>query len=372
MNTIRFLPLFLSGCALSCALPKTTSAAPNTKRPPVVSGPIIRGGATLPKAGELMIGEPIPFMTDLFNYARTGTVARKTKTAVYATVTIASAQPGFNAGSSKTIYANGELVLAGEKGKEHFEGSLRVAQNSGDAAAPFRDSRGAFLKVRIYRNGRFSATYSIPLKSFTQRMSFVSNGADGFLWGRDTGGSGNLISIAFAKSVSGVSPAAPPTSTPPPPAAPRGMKVRVGGEIRVTNSEDGVADGNVEMFGFVNFNGQERWKIKRPSARDQHKGDVIPLDYMTVDVIFDNPSTWILNVDGYLYDRDAGRGESILHGDEYMWNPPTSARKQTYKTFRVDLKQMIEAQSSQTTLYGDGESENANVIIKVRKLGDIN
>lgn len=365
MNKTCFLSMLL-GCAFSCALLKTVSAAPNSQRPPVISGPIIKSDRVFPQAGELMVGEPIPLMTDLFNYARTGSIARKTKTAVYATVTIASAGPGFSASNSRTTYANGELTLAGEKGKEHFEGRLRVAHNSGDADAPFSISRAAFLKLRIYRNGRVSATYSVPIKKSSQTMSFVSDGADGFLWGRDASGSGNLISVAFAKSVSGET-AAPPVSTPPPPAAPRGMKVRVGGEIRVTNSDDGVADRQVEMFGNVNFNGQERWNVRRSSARDQDKGDVILLDFMTVDVIFDDPSTWNLKVGGYLYDRDMTKSDVIIQGDDAMWN----VTKYLNKIVSVDLKQMVETQSSKTTLYGDGDSENANVIIKASKLADI-
>lgn len=373
MHTNRFISIafssaFLAG-ALSCALLEPTRAAPNTQRGPV-SGPIRNGGRNLPEVGKVMVGEPIPLMTDMLNYARTGNIASGTKAAVYATIVIASSGSGFKAGSSKTSYANGALTLAGAKGKEHFEGRFLLAQNSGDASAPFRASRATYVKVRIYQNGRVSLTTTVPLKNASGVVTtFTSNGADGFLWGRDTTGSPRLISISFSKgtaSTSGKATPPPKPPEPPKPSAPRGMKVRVGGEIRVTNSDDGVADGTVEMFGDIAFNGQERWRVKRPSARDQNKGDVILLDPMTVDVYFDNASTSILKVTGTLRDRDMHKGEFVIKGDDAMWNIIPKNH-----TFAVDLKQMVETQSGKTTLYGDGDSENANVVVTVSKLSDI-
>jgi|GEM_PF-3696258 len=373
MSKIRFPSMALLAGALTCAHCALTSAAPNTQRPPIASERILNGNKNLPPVRNVLNGDPIPLMTDMMGYARTGTIASGTKAAVYATIVIASAGSGFKAGSSKTSYANGVLSLVGNKGDEHFEGSFNLAQNSGDASAPFRGSSGTILKARIYQNGRVSLTTSIPVKKSSSTMSFTSNGADGFLWGRVTGGETRLVSISFSKGTQSTGrivpippkPPAPPPPPPPNPSSPRGMKVRVGGEIRVTNSDDGFADGQVEMFGEVYFNGQERWRIKRSSAQDYKKGAVIMLDFMTVDVYFNDASTMILKVSGSLRDRDINKGDIVIQGDDSMWNTTRNS------VINVDLKQLIEAQNGRVTLYGDGDSENANVVVTARKLSDI-
>ncbi len=372
MNRNHFLSTALLVSALSCTILGWVSAAPNTQRPPISSGPVLNGNRNLPPARNILNGNPIPLMMDMIGYARTGTIASGTKAAVYATVVIASAGSGYKAGSSKTSYANGVLNLVGAKGDEHFEGSFKLAQNSGDASTPFRVSSSTILKVRIYQSGRVNLTTSIPIKKSSSTMSFTSNGADGFLWGRATGGSPQLVSISFSKGTASTSRTVPmppkpqPAPPPPQPSGPRGMKVRVGGEIRVTNSDDGVADGQVEMFGDVAFNGQERWRIKRSSARDQDKGDVILLDYMTIDVYFNDASTSMLAVTGSLRDRDINKGDTVIRGDDSMWNTTRN------NVIRVDLKQLVEFGNGRLTLYGDGDSENANVVIIARKISDIN
>lgn len=161
-------------------------------------------------------------------------------------------------------------------------------------------------------------------------------------------------------------PPAPPPP-PPPPSGPRGMKVRIGGEIRVTNSEDGVFDNTVEMFGEVFFNGKERWRIKRSSAQDRKKGHVELIDYMNVDVYFNDGSSQLLKVSGTLRDRDIKGGNVIIKGDDDMWNVVPRDN-----TIMVDLKQMVENGTTRKTLYGDNNSENANVVIIVRKISNIN
>ena len=365
MNTTRFFATGFLGIALCGATLKTASAAPNTQRP-IVVGPIIKSDRTLPQAGTLFIGEPIPLMTEMLDYARTGHIARGTKTAVYATVTITSAASGFTASNSRISYANGELSLGGKKGAEYFEGRLRIAHNSGNAAAPFHTSRGEFLKLRIYRNGRVSATYSVPIKKVSNAMSFVSDGADGFLWGRDAD-SKSLISVAFAKSVSGATTLAPAnTSTPhvstsPPPSGPRGMKVRVTPSFVIMNSDDGIGffkkDMTIELFGSLYLGNKKSWSRSYSNELSATKGNVILGESVEAEIFYDNPASWRLKVNGSLQDSDKPSVD-----DDIVWQGNEN----------VDLKAAVEQQNGRIVLKGQADDEYADLRLKVEKIADIN
>ena len=163
-------------------------------------------------------------------------------------------------------------------------------------------------------------------------------------------------------------------------ANPRGMKVRVRSFFTVTNSDDGVADNVVEVYGNVAFNSQRVWNVTRDNARsidnkpNPNYPDVmttgpqnneIQTSSRTFDVIFDSSTTWNLIVTGYMHDRDKG----VLNKDDGMWNPFKMPQVVNIKRMADKLKRR--GQEQYFTLAGDRDSENANLTLVVSKVGDI-
>lgn len=292
----RLTHLFTLG-ALSCTLfgasPETALAKPQMQRMPTEVGQISKSPRTIQNIGDLIVGEPVAYVTDALNYAKIGRARGVTRTAVYATVVITSPTFYSKPGRSSVAYANGILNLVGKTGSEYLVGDLNVIRNGGDLSSPFQGMTFSDLSTRltIRRDGFVSIRTTIKGRrsSRVETTSFKSNGADGFLWGIDpNNGKPQLISVMLSKSVfplPGAQPAnapAEPTSAPPA-AVPRGMKVKVSGQIRVTNSDDGIAfmgnpDNTVEMFGTVKLNNHDAWNVGREKAGDHIKGDVIPFD----------------------------------------------------------------------------------------------
>lgn len=163
-------------------------------------------------------------------------------------------------------------------------------------------------------------------------------------------------------------------------ANPRGMRVRVRSFFTVTNSDDGVADNVVEVYGIVNFNGQQVWRVARDNARsidnkpNPNSPDVattgpqnneIETSSRTFDVVFGSSSTWNLIVTGYMNDRDKG----VLNKDDGMWNPFNIPQVVNIKRMADKLKRR--GQEQYFTLAGDRDSESADLTLVVSKISDI-
>lgn len=146
-------------------------------------------------------------------------------------------------------------------------------------------------------------------------------------------------------------------------ANPRGVRLTIYGFWSVTNSEDGFRDNNVEMYGSVRFNGQHVWQVAKQNAISSrnHRNDINTAS-RTFDVIFDDPATWTLRVNGFLYDYDKGSD------DEPMWNPRQQIRS-------VNIKRMNDLskarRDARVYLKGDNDSESADLVVLISKSEDI-
>ncbi len=143
----------------------------------------------------------------------------------------------------------------------------------------------------------------------------------------------------------------------------RGVRLTIYGFWSVSNAEDGFRDNNVEMFGAVNFNGQNVWRVSKQNAiSSKDRRNSINTASRTFDVIFDNPATWTLRVNGFLYDFDKGSD------NEPMWNPRQQVRN-------VNIKRMNEQsearRDARVYLPGDRDSESADLVILISKSEDI-
>ncbi len=373
--------------SLSFAPPESATANPQMKRTPNLSGATVRPqikrapsksgavvnseilkGQTFPPM-EMLVGAPIPLMTEMLNYAKIGRVGNGAKTAVYATVVITSAESRIKPGRSGVKYLHGMLSLMGNSGREYFAGNLDVANNFGGVATPFlaNTSRDSSTRISIFRDGRVSMLSKFrgvnkKMESYTN--SFTSDGSDGFLWGRDTSdGTTRLISVALAKSVfplGGAQTAAPP-SAPTAPAGPRGMRVRVTPSFKVMNSDDGMGffkkDMTVELHGSLYLGSKKAWNRNWDNELSATKGNVIRGDSTEVEIFYDNPASWRLRVSGELEDSDMPSINSDI-----MWKGDEN----------VDLKAAVEQQGGQVVMKGQSGDEYADLRLKVEKIADIN
>lgn len=147
--------------------------------------------------------------------------------------------------------------------------------------------------------------------------------------------------------------------------APRGVRLEVRSFFRVTNSDDGFKDNDVEVFGVVNFNGQRVWRTARDNAFTMRKfvnDNVIEVTNRTYDVIYAQPSTHKLIVTGFLNDRDKSSK------DDAMWNPLSLP-------LIVDMKGAIEkaavGRRANIVLAGDNNSESAELVVQITRESDI-
>lgn len=308
-------------------------------------------------------------MTQMLDYAKIGRVGNGAKTAVYATVVISSAESKIKPGRSSVEYLHGRLSLTGATGREYFAGDLDVAYNLGGIATPFVATtlRDSSTRISIFPNGRvvIRSKFTIFRKKRSYTNSFTCDGSDGFLWGRDASdGTTRLISVALAKSVfplGGASQTAAPPSPPPAPAGPRGMRVRVTPSFKIMNSDDGVGffkkDMTIELFGSLFLGDKISWSRGFSNELSATKGNVILGESTEVEIFYDNPASWRLNVRGSLGDSDK---PSI--NDDIVWQGDEN----------VDLKAAVEQQSGQIVLKGQADDEYADLRLKVEKLADIN
>jgi len=242
----------------------------------------------------------------------------------------------------------------------------------GDEKNPFSSGDNLSLGVNIERSGRVSLHYQIngrnrlgkgpQIYQFNADENAVLTTTDSFV-----GGSGqNLIRIALTKgeAPSPFAGVGQVISTPDKKAnaKPRGMKVRVSSTFDITNADDSVGfmskDNTVEVAGGLNFNNKSVWNKSRSLAVSYKKGGKITTDTLLVDVVFDQPDTWLMSVSGLIYDVDDASGSDDLWGT----------------TTKVDLKKTVEAKPggiSTITLPGDRTDENAELYINVEKVGDI-
>lgn len=148
-------------------------------------------------------------------------------------------------------------------------------------------------------------------------------------------------------------------------AAPSGIRLKVSCYFRVTNAMDGNRDDEAEIYGEVRFNRFTKWSVTRDNAfgavRDLNKR--IDAGDQTFDVLFARSSTAIVNIEGFLKDRDESGG------DDYMWNPMR-------RTIALDIRKVYDmgAQRRQNGVYtsqGDRSGESADLIIIVSKVSDI-
>lgn len=370
----KVFPKALIVGALSCALlgatPDIASAKPTILRGPIVSDHVFSGSRNLPQLESM--SKPIALMTEMLNYAKIGRVGNGTKTAVYATVVITSSSSKVRPGRSSVTYAHGLLTLVGNKGSERFVGDLTKFNNIGIANpnAPFvvSDSSGSSTRISIFANGRvvINSAFRVGAQKRSYTQSFNSDGSDGFLWGRDTSdGTTQLISVALAKSVFPLGGASQTVAPQPPPASapvgPRGMRVRVTPSFKITNSDDGMGffkkDMTIELFGSLYLGNKRSWSRGGSNELSATKGNVVRGDSTEVEIFYDNPASWRLQVRGSLEDSDkpSVNGDIVWKGDE-----------------NVDLKAAIEQQGGQVVLKGQADDEYANLRLKVEKIADIN
>lgn len=178
-----------------------------------------------------------------------------------------------------------------------------------------------------------------------------------------------LLGCALLAAWSQSSQAAPVAKSSSPCANPRGVRLTIRSFFRVTNSADGFHDDEVEVYGYVHFNRQPVWRVARGNAidavddaTDRDRRKIIHTSMRTFDVIYDNPSTWKLRVDGYLKDRDRGSDDDVL------WNPRNEIRE-------LNMRSMYEQRKAGgNNLYflgGDHKSESADLTLVIVRSTDI-
>ena len=151
--------------------------------------------------------------------------------------------------------------------------------------------------------------------------------------------------------------AAPAVHAIPPP---RGAHLYVRSHFDVTNSDDGVGDDTVEVYGNVKFNGSTMWNVPVKDAISITHNDEYHISTRGrfYDVIFNDPKTWNMIVTGFLNDHDK------LSKDDAMWNP-------FGLPIVVNLKDLFQRKKTVFTLPGDHESESADLILEVNWNSDI-
>ena len=139
----------------------------------------------------------------------------------------------------------------------------------------------------------------------------------------------------------------------------RGVRVRVRGSFLVTNSFDGFANNTVEAYGTVVFGSKIVWNVARAKALSVSASPkaLFPFSGGTYDVLYNNPSTWTISVNGFMNDAD------ITGSDDTMWNLKKAARL-------IDLKTLSESAPSRSGTYtwmGDRQSESADLLLNVSR-----
>ena len=139
---------------------------------------------------------------------------------------------------------------------------------------------------------------------------------------------------------------------------PRGAHIFVRSYFNVTNSDDGVADRTVEVYGNVRFNGSTMWNVSSKNAirATEHDKTHIYTRGRFYDVIFNDPKTWNMIVTGFLNDHDK------LSKDDAMWNP-------LGLPLVVNIKDLFPRNKTVVprvfTLAGDHDSESADLVLEV-------
>lgn len=148
----------------------------------------------------------------------------------------------------------------------------------------------------------------------------------------------------------------PPRSSSP---QARGVRLSVYSYFVVTNSEDGVRDRDVEVYGYLNINDKRIWAVQKKNriegCRPYRR---IVAGWYDYDVMFDKPAGWAIKLNGYAKDYDAGSD------DDGMWNPMNIPRF-------ANLKDLYEKQQryqkASLTIPGDRSSENADLVLELGK-----
>ena len=137
----------------------------------------------------------------------------------------------------------------------------------------------------------------------------------------------------------------------------RGVRLSVHSYFVVTNSEDGVRDRDVEVYGYLNINDQRIWAVKKKNRIENCTPyQRINAGWYDYEVMFDKPAGWALKLNGYVKDYDAGSD------DDGMWNPGNIPRfaniKDMYEKQRLNQK-------AEMTVRGDRSSESADLVLEL-------
>lgn len=138
---------------------------------------------------------------------------------------------------------------------------------------------------------------------------------------------------------------------------PRGVRLSVHSYFLVTNSEDGVRDRDVEVYGYLNINDKKIWALRKQNRIEgMRPGRRINAGWYDYEVMFDKPAGWALKLNGYVNDYDAGSD------DDGMWNPMNMPRfaniKAMYEDQRLGKRTVV-------TVRGDRDSESADLVLEL-------
>lgn len=138
---------------------------------------------------------------------------------------------------------------------------------------------------------------------------------------------------------------------------PRGVRLAVHSYFVVTNSEDGVRDRDVEVYGYLNINDKRIWAVKKQNRIEK----CVPYrrinaGWYDYEVMFDKPAGWTLKLNGYLKDYDRGSD------DDGMWNPMNIPRFANIKDL---YEKQRNNQIASLTIRGDRDSENADLVLEL-------
>ncbi len=140
---------------------------------------------------------------------------------------------------------------------------------------------------------------------------------------------------------------------------PRGVRLSIYSYFVVTNSEDGVRDRDVEVYGYYNINSKRLWTVQK---KNRIEGCVpyrrIVAGWYDHEVMFDRPAGWTVTLNGYVKDYDAGSD------DDGMWNAGNLPRVVNIK---ILYEQQQRNQKAQMTIRGDRSSENADLVLELGK-----
>ena len=146
---------------------------------------------------------------------------------------------------------------------------------------------------------------------------------------------------------------------------PRGMRLGVRYYFEITNSDDGVGDRDVEMYGAVRVNGRQIWSIAKNNAVRGYAKGVLNVTTVVYDVIYADSKTWNLVITGYLNDYDKASK------DDAMWYtfsviPQIVNIKQAYEQAEASGQGL-----AYVTLPGDNDSESAQLVLLINRPGMI-